>query len=355
MEMLVVVVIIGVLAGLLFPAINAARESSRRAACQNNLKQFFTGMLSHSQLHQQFCSGAMDWNQDGCVTEVGWVADLVRMGTPVGQMLCPSNNARITEAYLQLLQTPVADLSPCVDHLGSAPRELPDGSLVSNPCRQIIESNLDPGDPARTQLVEQQIHNKFFNTNYTASWFLVRGAVKLDPNGNLANGGAGCSASLAAVASTLGPLRPVQIDSSNVPAMLIPLLACGAPVGQLSEAFATYQPGALVTKAFTNGPVQNPSMEPLPPFPAGTPRTGPDGWWAGWNTTWQDYRGFAPVHRGACNVLFADGSVRPVEDRNKDGLLNNGFTANGSNGFANDEVEWTEQEVFSGWSLTEGY
>ena len=39
-ELLVVVAIIGVLAAILLPALARAREASRRASCQNNLKQF---------------------------------------------------------------------------------------------------------------------------------------------------------------------------------------------------------------------------------------------------------------------------------------------------------------------------
>lgn len=56
-ELLVVIAIVGVLIGLLLPAVQAARESSRRSRCQNNLRQIGIAVLNYESQHQRFPPG----------------------------------------------------------------------------------------------------------------------------------------------------------------------------------------------------------------------------------------------------------------------------------------------------------
>lgn len=60
MELLVVIAIIGVLVGLLLPAVQAARESSRRSSCSNNLRQMSLGVLNFESAKGRFPAGLRD-------------------------------------------------------------------------------------------------------------------------------------------------------------------------------------------------------------------------------------------------------------------------------------------------------
>jgi prepilin-type processing-associated H-X9-DG protein len=336
------------------PAIQAARASSRRTECSNSLRQFGIGMLARADRHKgQLTSGAFDWLRDGSVTDVGWVADLVEQGTPVGNMRCRSNPAQAAAVYNDLLAADVTAFDACVDRGGSPAGTEPDGTPIINPCRQIIEESLAPLSEARRAVVEAKVFDKHYNTNYTASWLLVRGSPTLDANGNFKAKSTSCPASHLAVGSTIGPLRLSVLDASKSPSSTVPLMADGAWVDTLKMQIGPLQPSAQLTQPFTRGPalILSPTLEP-PSFEPGKPRDGPDGWWAVWDKkTLQDYRGFAPVHNDACNILMADGSVQLFVDANKDGLLNNGFPASATSGFTDEQVELEPGAVFSKASL----
>lgn len=353
-ELLVVIAIVGILVALLFPAINAARAMARSAACQSHLRQIGQGMLARANSKRGFlCSGSFDWIRDGAVTEVGWVADLVNMEVPVGKMRCPSNPLQISDTYSDLINADTAKFDSCVKRFGLPGKTLPDGSTQLNPCREIHEAKLAPGSTTRLQLIHDEVFRRQYNTNFTASWWLVRGGVILDKNGNPSPRDKNCGLDLRSRNVTLGPLATRAIDRAQAPASTIPLLGDGGSSGiLLSHDVGDVQSGSFTVKQMTNGPVLKTTMR-APSFSKGTPQRGPNGWWKTWNSplVLQDYRSFGTHHQGDCNILFADGSVRSFKDVNGDSILNNGFTPTPTNGFESGEVEIVDEDVIVRYSL----
>jgi prepilin-type processing-associated H-X9-DG protein len=114
--LLVVIAIIGTLAGLLLPAVQAARESGRRASCKNNVSQIAKAMIQFETSMSAFPSGGWGnlWlpspNRGGELKQTGgWTFAILPSleQLPLRDLIERASATTAATAYTSALATPI--------------------------------------------------------------------------------------------------------------------------------------------------------------------------------------------------------------------------------------------------------
>ena len=392
-ELLVVIAIIAILMALILPAIQAAREAARSAQCKNNLRQFGLALYSWSDSDpaKRLCSGQYDFIRDGYPTLYSWVGNVlaVKGGLP-SAMLCPTNE---TKGYEKLND-------------GLANANFTSGNSRTLNSRQgagpmVTALNAFGALTNDRGLVMKEWIRKGVNSNYASSWFMSRGQalktvapVATDPP--LMNG-IGCK-SLTITANDAptctGPLTQTQLSRSDVPSSSIPLLGDASP-GDASEAILNTGlftgslddsgqliAGSRLCETANDGPARrrpaaatielldkeaamnglsvtsyNPKRYPLVDELVTATNETDYSKDSTLGLVLQDTRDWAATHRGSCNLLMADGSIKSLFDSNGDKYLNPGFNTTGmdagTDGYTPGPCEINSFDVFCGTWITD--
>jgi prepilin-type N-terminal cleavage/methylation domain-containing protein len=180
-ELLVVIGIIGLLAGLALPALSGARAAANASGSQSNLLTFGKGFNIYSGNNDgKFTSAAFDHNRDGDVREWGWVADLITLKvTAPGKALDLGSRNKINEKVGDYMgaTSKATDLQDHIDG-GNKGTGANAGLIVG---RWPSTATLDNTSGETYFGGDQQAKDVWsagYNSNYATTWHFSRGDSK---------------------------------------------------------------------------------------------------------------------------------------------------------------------------------
>lgn len=300
-ELLVVIAVIAILVGTLMPALQVARESSRRSACSNNLRQIALGMVNYVDV-RKYLPGWRNSVKNYSTAKASVPADAAVSWTiPILPQL---EEPAVYDWYTSYQANPSADASPPA--LRMQTYRCPSHGEFETPSPLSYAVNAGTGG----EVVDERVSPA---TQYAAD------GVFLDAIGNISSDPL-FDSSRRTYAARRTSMKDVAADGTTTTVMLSERAGGAVPRdiswamnprvarenrGAISRNHTILQPLPIGSGSRTQIQVINPTADtrPLPsPVPGNANLDD-------WNVRYPSSR-----HPGAVNAAFCDGHVRVVRD-----------------------------------------